>query len=483
MDAPNMLQQMCRVHLSDADIKAICKSRGFSAREASSRAIFENFFLSDIGVAEALAGLSERELALLHLLARVKDEVDIPFFARVYGDSRVTSAHYAVYTYNQRYAEVMKGVQANLIRRGLLLYAEALPDDGATTKLQRLRFRFPAEFEAFLPPLLPDVRSAAGSGQVRSEVLRQKLLELVGEGRPPAASGVQGFALNIVDGMLRIGQEPFRAALLQQWQQAGWSAELEQAKKKPDSRLVEEVRRWSLTPVEAVHYLCSKLPEGQWAPAEALTPLLEVFCYGHKVVDGPTVCDVGWRWGCLARQEIAGQMCYRLPAVEPAATDPATYLSVMPDGSLIINLYTVPYDALEQIATVSRLQLPGSGPYLLATPHLVRLGRAMASVRGRPTLRWLQENVATYREALALAAERWGKQIIHTNLLIARVTDPGLRVQIERALPDQTDFVSLSDEFIAFPNGLLPIVERVVSKAGYVIKTVRAPNDEKLGKR
>lgn len=482
MDAPNMLQQMCREHLSDADIKAICKSRGFSAREASSRAIFENFFLSDIGVADALAGLSQRELALLHLLAHVKDEVDVAFFTRVYGDSRITASPY-LYTYNQRYADVLKQVQANLIRRGLLLYAEAIPPDGITTKLQRLRFRFPAEFEAFLPPLLPGARSAAGNGEVRSEVLRQKLLELVGEGRPQGAPDAQRFALKIVDGMLRIGQEPFRAALLQQWQQAGWSAELEQTKTRAKGVPVEEARRRSLTPVEAVQYICAKLPEGQWAPAEALTPLLEVFCYGSQAVDGPMVCDVGWRWGCLARREIAGQMCYRLPAAEATAPDPATYLSELPDGSAVINLRTVPYDALEQIAAVSNLRPASSGPYLLATPHLVRLGRAMASVRHRPALRWLQENAATYREALALAAERWGKQIIHTNLLVARVTDPGLRVQIERSLPDLDGFISLSDEFIAFPHALLPIVERVVSKAGYVIKTRHAAENASAAQR
>lgn len=326
----------------------------------------------------------------------------------------------------------LKQVQANLIRRGLLLYAEAIPPDGITTKLQRLRFRFPAEFEAFLPPLLPGARSAAGDGQVRSEVLRQKLLELVGEGRPQSAPDAQRFVLNIVDGMLRIGQEPFRAALVQQWQQAGWSAELERTKTQAKALPVAETRRRSLTPVEAVQYICAKLPEGQWAPAEALTPLLEVFCYGHQAIDGPMVCEVGRRWGCLARREIAGQMCYRLPAAEPTTPDPATHLGVLPDGSAVINLHTVPYDALEQIAAVSKPQPAGSGPYLLATPHLVRLGRALASVRHRPALRWLQENAATYREALALAAERWGKQIIHTNLLVARVTDPGLRVQYVR---------------------------------------------------
>jgi hypothetical protein len=54
MDMQIMLKQMCKNDLNDSDIKAICKSRGFPAKEATSRDIFENFFISTIGIKEAL---------------------------------------------------------------------------------------------------------------------------------------------------------------------------------------------------------------------------------------------------------------------------------------------------------------------------------------------------------------------------------------------------------------------------------------------
>jgi hypothetical protein len=101
-----------------------------------------------------------------------------------------------------------------------------------------------------------------------------------------------------------------------------------------------------------------------WAPAEALSPLLEVFCYGNKVVDGPTACEAGWRWGCLARQEVAGQMCYRLPADDPAAAadDPGRYLSVAPSGAALIPRQTGPYTAPEPIAALSAAPTATCGP-------------------------------------------------------------------------------------------------------------------------
>jgi hypothetical protein len=466
-----MLQKMCREQLSDADIKAICKSRGFSAREASSRAIFETFFLSDNGVAAALAALTARELAALRLLARVKDEVDVAFFARVYGDSYLSSPYS---TYNQRYSDVLKQVQAGLIRRGLLLYAEAIPENGELTKLQRLRFRFPVEFETFLPPMLADVCTAPGSGDTRSEVLRQKLLEISASRR--ASDGADLHAFSIVGGELRMGQGAYRAAMLRHWQQRQWEEALNRAAPvKAPASLPREAVTHSLPLTQAVEILFADLPGDAWAPAAALTPLLEALSFGSRPADGPLVCETGWLWGCLARQEIAGQMCYRLAPHDSAesAADLGRFLSPAPDGAAIISLDTIPYDVLEWVAAVSNVRPASSGPYLIATPDLIRLGRATAAARNRPALRWLHENAPAYREAFTQAAERWGKQIIHTNLLVARITDPALRVQVERALPDPDAFVGLSDEFIAFPAAVLPVIEKAVAKAGYVIKTLR----------
>ncbi len=472
-----MLRKMCREQLGDADVRAICKSRGFSAREATTRAVFENFFLSEIGVAAALRTLSQREIATLHLLAACKEEVEISFFARLYGAGRAETIYYG--TYNQRYTDVMKQVQANLIRRGVLLFAEAIPDDGTLTRLQRLRFRFPAEFEPFLPPLVTDTRLAAGEGEVRRAALREKLLEIVSD--PPRNRSTDQYALKIVDGELRMGQQAFRVKMLRQWQEASWEAGLPHRKSTQAPAVPDDgLWRYSLKPIAGVRFLCASLQEGQWAPANALMPLLQVLCYGYPVPDSTAICETGWQAGFLARQKIGGEMCYRLATADPAAesADIETYLSVMPDGSAAIALEHIPYATLERIAAVSDFRPASTGSSLLATPNLIRLGRLPGVLRDQAPLQWLRQHSSLYREACATVDERRGRQIIHTNLVVARITDPALRVQIARSLPEPGQLVSLSDEFVAFPPALLPIIERTASKAGHVIKTVHEPAEK-----
>ncbi len=106
MEPSHMLTEMCQQVLSTADIKAICKRRGFSAREASSRTMFENYFLSDIGVTAALASLSQEEIILLHLLQLENQAVDIRFF-----EPLAQSKHAWHGTFTQRYTPAFKAVQ------------------------------------------------------------------------------------------------------------------------------------------------------------------------------------------------------------------------------------------------------------------------------------------------------------------------------------------------------------------------------------
>ena len=150
MDLSPMLAQMCHEGLSQADVNAIAKARGFRKQEAASRATFESFFLSTIGVETALAELTEAEIACLHLLARQPDEVNLPFFERIYASARRGQQYYYG-TFSQEFKPVYDEVHKNLVRRGVLVVAEAKTraDD---TKMERWRYRFPPEFVPLLPP-------------------------------------------------------------------------------------------------------------------------------------------------------------------------------------------------------------------------------------------------------------------------------------------------------------------------------------------
>jgi hypothetical protein len=109
---------------------------------------------------------------------------------------------------------------------------------------------------------------------------------------------------------------------------------------------------------------------------------------------------------------------------------------------------------------------------LLALPNLIQLGRSLPAQRQSSLMSWLTENISTFGESLAVVNQRWGKTLLHENLLVARVRDLSLRVQLERELGQEV--VILSDYFIAFPFESRSSVEKVLKKSGFVIKAVKS---------
>ena len=483
MDASQMLHQMCHQVLSNADVSAIRRSRGFSAQEVASRGLLENFFLSDTGVEVALRSLTREEAALLHLLQLIDREVGIPLFARICGDD--SRAYYGTFT--QRYGDVFREVRHSLIRKGLLLIAEDRSLLSADTKMERWRIRFPQQFGRLLPSPFESTRTFEGSGDIRSDVLRHKLMEISrGSGRSPVGTqrGTDSeYDLRLVHadsnrpGELRVGDRDFRARYLLEWQQARWADSLPSPKSlSTEEALWRRVRSSEqgavVPPIEAATYLFSQLGENEWARPGELSLPLRIF--SDRQLDGAQLCDAGWRWGCLARQEAGGRTYYR-PPQEGAGIDvePGRYLHPMAEGPVSVDLNTVPYPSLEHLARISNLRVAGTEePCLLAAPNLIKMGMGPAFLRNRPLTQWLRENAPPFRQALESVEQRWGRQILHQDLMIAQVNDLGLRVQLERIFPDRGGLVFLSGEYIAFPRGMLVAVEKAVIESGHVIKVV-----------
>ena len=78
-----------------------------------------------------------------------------------------------------------------------------------------------------------------------------------------------------------------------------------------------------------------------------------------------------------------------------------------------------------------------------------------------------------FREALETVAQRWGKLVLHQGLLIARVEDLSLQVQLERAFAGSESILFLPNGYLAFARQELASVARAVEKLGHVIKTVQ----------
>jgi hypothetical protein len=468
MNITEMLHKMCQETLSNADVNAICKARGFSARESATRALFENFFLSETGVAAAMATLDRQEVILLHLLHHLDKAVDVTVLGPIY--SPKTSSTYGTFT--QRYRDVFTAARTNLVRRGLLLMAEA--PSGGDTQMERWRFRFPPQFERFLPPLFEKLHTWAGDGEVNTQIVRATVMGLAQKTGEPTLCADDDFALRLVEGELRLGKRPFRAAYLAEWQSACWAEELDKAGKpaKSNSPLFVrfDIAIKDVTPVDAaLLYILSRLGPGQWIGPAQLEPILKIFAQ-RSTLSAAQICETGWRWGCLARHVDGDAVYYRLPAQEQVAGAGLDRSLHLVGDDVIVDLRTVAYADLESLAQVARLRLDKGN--LHAEPDLIRLGRAWPALRQHPLREWLCTQAPAFRKGFKQVEARWGKRIVHENLMVARVNNLSLKVALERAFAGNPEILFLSDDTLAFPAAWRAEVERAVQKAGHVVKTI-----------
>jgi len=215
---------MCGFGLSQADIKAICKIRNLPPACLKSRELFRHHFLAETGIEKIIASLDEKQILFLHLLNAADKEMDITFFTRLYKEAHPGGYGY---TFNDQYKGVFKRVKTELIRKGLLLYAEApkgLWDK--TTVLERQRFMFPGDFSPFLPLPANPVHIEGPDDQIRRKnTLRDKLAEIVKPPKSPnSQSGSVEGKLHIKDGRLLLGKTPFTVKRLKSWNRSKWAS-------------------------------------------------------------------------------------------------------------------------------------------------------------------------------------------------------------------------------------------------------------------
>ncbi|MEA1868379.1 MAG: hypothetical protein U9N19_09835, partial [Thermodesulfobacteriota bacterium] len=460
--------RMCSKELSTADINAICKARGFSTKEAKNRKFLENFILSDQGVAKAMDALTQKENIVLHALKQKSRAVDVAFFDRIYGPPNRKFLWSTTFT--QKYKNVLKQVKQSLVRRGVLLFAEDTGAWGKNKKMERLIFFFPAEFQKFLPLPIEPIRDISGPGHLSELVLRKKLLEITRGGSNLPVIDKQEFRLHITGGELLMGKKAFKAEYLHKWQKAGWADAL--AKRKSNKFRAEQ---FCLT--DAVSYTLSLLRSDEWITAGQMEPVLEIFCHGLHLDDVQhdphEICHAGWRWGCLSRNTANNQTCYRMVVDYPETGRDLPFTRYLQPGKgqdLIVDLANVPFKDLEALAGISDFEIIGS--QLTAAPDMVRLGRVFNSICQEPLMIWLRDNVPCFGDAIKKVKARWGKLIIHQDLLVAKVKDLSLKVAIEKSFSDPAKLVFLPNDFIVFPRGLLGEIEKLVTKSGFVVRSI-----------
>jgi hypothetical protein len=460
MELSRLLNQMCHETLAEADIKAIRKARGFGQKETASRAAFESFFLTSIGLDGVMQTLSDEEIATLYLLAFQAQEVDISFFERLYGSARSDQKYYSG-TFTQQYRPTFDCVKQNLVRKGVLVMAE-VKQRGESVQMERWRYRFPPEFVAYLPPLIRHPHKSQAQGEVNANIVRQKLLEVVGGPIVSSQLPKEPFALTLVAGTLYLGERPITGAGLVEWQRSAWQV---------TSRVILPNDPTVKHPTEVIPHILKTLQPDEWVTVIQLEPLLRTWCFGAQMPSVAQMCEAGRHWGLLERLQEGAATYYRLPFAKPAeALTPDQFLTPGPDGqSALVDLRRIPLADLEQINRLAALQVQHNN--LIAVPGLVKLGRLTPAERQSPLAAWLCQHIPAFAQNMVQVEEKWGQNIVHLNLRLARVRDLSLRVQLERDL--KGNLIVLSDQFVAFPAGLANEVEKSVRKAGFVVKAVR----------
>jgi hypothetical protein len=450
MSIPQLLHSMC-AEIAEADLNAIRKARGFSASETASRTAFASFYVTSIGTQEATRALTPEEVVTLRLLHET-GEVDVTFFERLYD----IGERYG--TYNQKYKPVFDAVKKNLVRRGLVVMAQ-VKMRGDTVQLERWRFALPPEFVPYLPDL-PTVQNN-DPGMENETTVRRKLLELTGGG--PTVPNVR-IPIHLSHGSIHLKDQTFSLEVFRIWQLTAWQNSLNVFKPNVPA---------SLSPTEAVLRLLSS---EHWTAPKALEPALKIYCFGGNVPPAENLLKVGWELGLLSRLEIGSVPHYRLaPTSDPTATAspyPATLKwadTASKPGSVKIDLRLIPLHDLDLLNTQTHLDLEHGE--LHAFSSLIKLGRATPAQRNSPLSLWLAEQIPAFGKVLESVNAQWGKTLLHENLLVARVRDLSLRVQLERELGQ--NLVLLNQHFIAFPREHLFNVEKVLTKTGFVTKTVK----------
>ncbi len=450
MTFPQLLHTMC-TDLPDADLNAIRKARGFSTSETASRTSFASFYVTAVGVAENMAALTPEEAITLRLLHET-GEVAVAFFERLYGMGKQRG------TYSQRYKTTFDTVKKNLVRRGLVVMSEAKTrsDD---TLMERWRFALPPEFAPFLPSL--PVTQNSSTGLENENTLRKKLTQILGQNQDLNDS----MPLALKSGSLYLKDQSFTLTTFRDWQLFAWNRAL--LTYQPNAPT-------SLIPTTAA----LKLLDAQtWIKPKDITPALKIYSFGGKIPPAEELLQSGWELGLLSRLEIDSVPHYRLaPALVaaglsaplPASLDWADTASK--PGSVKIDLRLIPLHDLDLLNTLTHLAVENGALY--AFPSLVKLGRALPAQRKTPLSLWLAENVSVFGKAIETVNEKWGKTILHETLLIARVRDLSLRVQLEREFKE--NIVVLEQHYVAFPPAWRTEVEKVLKKAGFVVKMVKA---------
>ncbi len=456
MRQADIIKKMCRNELTQTDVKAICSFRQFSSPQSASSEIIETLITSDVGLKSALNSLTRQEVLMLHFLLALNEPVDISAFARISNQEG-----YKYGTFTQQYQKVFQDIKQRLIRKGLLAFCEGPFQLDKTTKLERICLFVPVEFQAHLPGMFERPFSSDQKGIISEDRIRKLLAEV---SRPDGKQRKQDSAFGIdQEGCLKIGNSSFSIRNLESWQYRQWKTEAAK-----DMGSVTHL--YSFDCLSALKVLFASLRPDEWIDPEQLELALDLFCNFRTKPDIDRVCRLGWEMGILETAAFEAVTCYRLlrRMGESSGDTPEKHYVTDPDKACI-DFNKIPLTVLAQFSKIARYRVENKK--IFAAPDPVMMGRHLDDIRNTPWLFRLIHHLPEFKNVFQQLEKNWGNEIIHRDLLVAKIKHIGLKASLEKALSDE-DVLFLPNGFIAFPKGLETIIEKAVVQQGFAVKRV-----------
>ncbi|MCF8075072.1 MAG: hypothetical protein K9K87_02765, partial [Desulfotignum sp.] len=370
MKQAEIIKKMCRAELTQTDVKAICKFRGFSSPQSASSEIVETLLTSDVGLKRALDSLTRKEVIMLHFLAALGNSVDISAFARISDQEG-----YRYGTFTQRYHNVFKDIKKRFIRKGLLAFYTNSSDIGNTTKMERIRLCLPVEFQAHLPGMFDRPLKSCQPGTFSEDRIR-KLLTNIGLSRG-TPTWDQSFDID-QNGCLQIKDCIFSIPNVKQWQYGQW-------KTKAAKDMGVASVGYSIDCLAALKVIFSSLHSDEWIGPDQLKPVLDIFCDFKKEPDIDRVCRLGWETGVLKTAALDGGTCYRLSDIMDGPWEETSEKTYVTDPEkACIDIKKIPLPMLARLSEIARFR--AEDKMILALPDPVMMGRQLDDIRNTPWL-------------------------------------------------------------------------------------------------
>jgi len=473
--------ETCHDILKAADLKRICKARGFAPLKNAKKGDLADYvelrLLGAQGLTESLAAIEEDALWAIHALRCAGEPVEIgdlysffDFEPRVWLDAG---------DYKIRYDRIHE----SLVSKGLVLMRRMAEWERKGSRYAELRLCLPEVVAQHLPALPLNTEPFAGQPAFSDWTLptMERIRTDLSQSRKQAArkKGVVPKA-TLEIGILRIGDrerpqiEQLRGLLERNWLGIGHKKskpiplfDEDEASRAYAERL--DTIRFNTKRVKPRKYILSAVPESHAIAESCLLAAFERFGCALADAERRPFVEVGLRFGFIAAVEI-GRERYLVPNKESAAAPRApTFAGLQNAGMGVqIPLERVSLAELLLLARISMLEV--TDRTLQAEPSLIHIGRVFEAVRESAAIDALLKKSPRYRKAFATVGKQAGRLVVHSGITVLKLGGPDVQAQMTNMFEHR--MAPLGNGFFAVCRNDLPEMIRFAKKKGFSPKMV-----------